>query len=229
MEKTIQDLEKKTAAEKAATYVEDGMVIGLGTGSTISFAIRKLGALAKEGLRFKAVSTSDSTTKLALSLGIELMSIDEAVEIDLTIDGADEVDNNLNGIKGGGGALLFEKIAALSSKKNIWAVDSSKLVETLGKFPLPVEIIPFGYKRTFNKLAEMKLNPELRMNGGEKYFTDSGNYVLDLKMNNRFDTGKLDNDIKLITGVVETGLFIGVADIVIVAKNNEVEILKRKN
>ena len=125
------------------------MTVGLGSGSTVFFAIKKIGELVRAGLNIRAVSTSDATTQLAQSEGIKLISIDDAGEIDITIDGADEADSSFNGIKGGGGALLFEKIVALSSKKNIWIIDSAKLVDRLGKFPLPVEVIPFGYKRVF--------------------------------------------------------------------------------
>ncbi|MDQ3021557.1 MAG: ribose-5-phosphate isomerase RpiA [Bacteroidota bacterium] len=222
-----QDLEKKSAAEKAAEYVKDGMVVGLGSGSTVFFAIKKLGELAKTGLKFKAVSTSDTTTQIAQSAGLNVVSIDEVNEIDLTIDGADEIDKDLNGIKGGGGALLFEKIVALSSKKNIWIVDSSKMVEKLGNFPLPAEVIPFGYKRALRKIEDMNLQPVIRKKENDFYYTDSGNYIFDLKTGRIDNLQKLNDEIKLITGVVETGLFIDIAQIVIVAKNNGIEILNK--
>lgn len=222
-----QITEKKLAAEKATEYVKDGMTVGLGSGSTVYFTIMKLGELAKAGLKFRAVSTSDSTTKLAQSSGINLISIDEANEIDLTIDGADEADKELNGIKGGGGALLFEKIVALSSKKNIWVVDSAKIVDKLGKFPLPVEVIPFGYKKVFNKLESMNLFPVIRKKENEFYFTDSGNYIFDLHTGEINNPQKLNDEIKLLNGVIETGLFINVADTIIIGKNNSVEIINR--
>lgn len=227
MTKTEQDIEKKAAAEKSADYVESGMVIGLGSGSTVYFAIKKLGELAKSGLKFKAVSTSDSTTQLAQSSGINLISIDEISEIDLTIDGADEADRSFNGIKGGGGALLFEKIVALSSKKNIWIVDSGKIVDKLGKFPLPVEVIPFGYKRVFQIFNERKYNPVIRQKGDELYYTDSGNYIIDLHLEEINDSPKINDEIKLINGVLETGLFINIADTIIVGKNGSTEILNK--
>ena len=220
-----QNLEKKIAAEKAIECVENGMVVGLGTGSTVFFALYKLGELKKNGLNFKAVSTSDDTTELAQSMGIKLISIDEVKEIDLTIDGADEADRSFNGIKGGGGAMLFEKIVALSSKVNIWIIDSGKLVDKLGKFPLPVEVIPFGYKRVFEKLKTMNLNPELRKQGNKLFFTDSGNYIIDLHLNEIDDAGKSDKDLKLLTGVVETGLFIDIPDKIIIGRENSTEIL----
>lgn len=223
----IQNAEKKLAAEKATEFVTEGMTVGLGSGSTVLHAIKKLGELARNGLKFKAVSTSDSTTELALSSGISLTSLDETDSIDVTIDGADEADKNFNGIKGGGGALLYEKIVALHSKKNIWIIDSSKLVEKLGKFPLPVEVVPFGYKRVFKIFQEKNYKPSVRMKENEFYFTDSGNYVLDLHLGSIDDASKLNNEIKMINGVIETGLFINIADMMIVGRNNKVEIINK--
>ena len=227
-EKNKQNSEKKLAAEKAVEFVKDGMIVGIGTGSTVFYAIKKLGELVQNGLNISAVSTSDSTTKLAGAEGIRLINLDKAVRPDINIDGADEADRNFNGIKGGGGALLFEKIVALSSAKNIWIIDSSKNVEHLGKFPLPVEVIPFGYKRVLNIFKEMKYYPELRIKNNNPYLTDSGNYILDLHLEKIEDAGILDKEIKLITGVVETGLFINIADVIITGKNNSVEILRKE-
>lgn len=227
MNKEKQNTEKKLAAEKSAEFVKDGMSIGLGSGSTMFFAIKKLGELARSGLQFRAVSTSDTTTKLALSSGIKIISLDEVEQLDLTIDGADEVDYSFNGIKGGGGALLFEKIVALYSKENIWIVDSAKIVKRLGKFPLPVEVVPFGHKRVGRILEEMRLNPVLRKNGADNYLTDSGNFIFDLHLNEINDSVKLDTQLKQINGVIETGLFINIAGMVIVGKDNSTEILKK--
>lgn len=227
MTKAEQDIEKKIAAEKATEFVKSGMVIGLGSGSTVYYAVKKLGKLVKKGLDIIAVSTSDSTTELAQSEGINLFHINKVDKIDLTIDGADEVDRSFNGIKGGGGALLFEKIVALSSERNIWIVDSGKVVDKLGNYPLPVEVIPFGYRRVFKELEAMKLSPVLRMKGHEYYFTDSRNFILDLHTSGTDDLQKLNDEIKLINGVVETGLFINIADTVIVGKNNSVEIINK--
>lgn len=222
-----KNIEKKVAAERAVDFVKDGMTIGLGSGSTVFFAIKKIGELVRTGLNIKAVSTSDGTTQLAQSEGIKLISIDDVEEIDLTIDGADEVDRSFNGIKGGGGALLFEKIVALSSKKNIWIVDSAKLVNKLGKFPLPVEVIPFGYKRVFKIIEEMKLNPVIRKKGNDLYFTDSGNLIFDLHIGEINDPVNMNEELKLINGIVETGLFINIADIVVVGRNNSTEIFNK--
>ena len=222
-----KNIEKKVAAERAVDFVKDDMTIGLGTGSTVFFSIMKIGELVRAGLNIKAVSTSDATKQLSESEGINIISIDDAGEIDLTIDGADEVDRSFNGIKGGGGALLFEKIVALSSKKNIWIVDSAKLVNKLGKFPLPVEVIPFGYKRVFKIIEEMKLRPVIRLKGDDLYFTDSGNLVFDLHIREINDPVKLNEELKLINGIVETGLFINIADIVVVGRNNSTEIFNK--
>ncbi len=219
--------EKKAAAERACEFLKDGMTIGLGSGSTVFFAVKKIGELVRAGLNIRAVSTSDSTTQLAQSEGIKLISIDDAGEIDITIDGADEADSSFNGIKGGGGALLFEKIVALSSKKNIWIVDSAKLVERLGKFPLPVEVIPFGYKRVFKIIGDMKLNPVIRKKNDDLYFTDSGNLIFDLHIGKIDDPVKLNEELKLINGIVETGLFINIADTIVAGRSNSSEIINK--
>jgi len=222
-----QNSEKKIAGERAAEFIENGMTVGLGTGSTVFYAIKKLGQMVREGLKIQAVSTSDATSELSESLNIKIISIEEINKIDITLDGADEVDKNFNGIKGGGGALLFEKIVALISKNNIWIVDSGKLVDKLGRFPLPIEVIPFGYKRVYDLLDLMKLNPVLRKIGEKIYITDSGNYIIDLHLKEINNSVKLNQELKQITGIIETGLFIDIADIVIVGKNNSVEILRK--
>jgi len=224
--KDIQkEAEKKLAAEKAVEFVKDGMTVGLGTGSTVYYAINKIGDLVKDGLKVKAVSSSNASTELAKSLGIEVIPIDDVPLININIDGADEVDSSFNGIKGGGGALLFEKILALNSEKNIWIVDSAKLVNTLGKFPLPVEVIPFGYKRVLEHLKDC--NPELRMKDGNIYKTDSGNYIFDLHLNVIEDPLIMDMELKQVTGIVETGLFIDIADTIIIGKENSTEIINK--
>jgi ribose 5-phosphate isomerase A len=221
--------EKQLAAEKAVQFVEDGMIIGLGTGSTVSFLIKELAEKVKKGLNITAVSTSKSTTQLALSLGIKIFDLDEVSKIDLTIDGADEVDKNLNGIKGGGGALLYEKIVAKNSSRNIWIIDSSKLVEKLGRFPLPVEVVKFGSEKLFKLFTEMEFNPQFRLNAGEKYITDGGNLIIDLNLNVIENAIELDRELKMIIGVVETGLFCELADLVIAGKNNRAEVIKKRD
>jgi len=219
--------EKQLAAEKSIEFIKDGMILGLGTGSTVFFLVNRLAESIKQGLKVKCVSTSNQTSTLAKSLGIEIIDLNEVAYIDLTIDGADEVDKNLNGIKGGGGALLFEKIVAKASMKVIWIVDSSKFVEQLGKFPLPVEVVPFGSNHVFRKFLESGYNPTKRKNGEHNFITDSGNEIIDLQLNKIEDSIKLENEVKLLPGVVEVGLFNNIADIVIIGRENSTEIISR--
>jgi ribose 5-phosphate isomerase A len=221
--------EKQAAAEKAIEFVNDGMIIGLGSGSTATFFIKKLGEQVKRGLKIKGVSTSNATTNLALSLNIPLLSIDEVSEIDLTVDGADEVDVDFNGIKGGGGALLFEKIVASISEKIIWVVDSSKLVKKIGKFPLPVEIVSFGYTHTLKRLKEAGLNPSLRMKEGEISLSDGSNIIVDLSLKKIDNPNELEKKIKTCLGIIESGLFVNVPNKVIVGEDSNVKILENKD
>ena len=220
---------KKIAGEKAVEFIKDNMIVGLGTGSTVYYTIVKLSERIKEGLNIKAVSTSNSTTKLAESLGIPIISLNEVDYVDLTIDGADEVDDLLNGIKGGGGALLYEKLVANSSKKVIWVVDKNKMVKSLGKFHLPIEVVPFAYRQIFNKLKELGLNPVIRKNYNGYYVTDGQHYIIDLFIQKIEDPYELEKNIKMISGVVDTGLFLDIADTVIVGRENTVEIINKYN
>jgi ribose 5-phosphate isomerase A len=219
--------EKKIAAEAAIEFVEGGMIVGLGTGSTVGFFINALVPRLKSGLRITSVSTSQRTSELANSVGIKLTSLNDVPEIDLTIDGADEVDKDLNGIKGGGGALLYEKIVAGYSKKNIWIVDSTKLVEILGKFPLPVEVMKFGSNQLYKKLEKRGYNPKFRMNNEKFFLTDSNNYIIDLHPGRIDQPERIDKELKSFPGVIETGLFINIADVVIVGHGDEHEVLKK--
>jgi ribose 5-phosphate isomerase A len=221
--------EKLIAAKKALEFIKDGITVGLGTGSTVSFLMRELAGEVKAGLKITAVSTSNTTTQLASSLGIKVLDLSDVSIIDLTIDGADEVDENLNGIKGGGGALLYEKIVAKNSKKNIWIVDSSKLVKNLGKFPLPVEVVKFGAEHIFNIFSNMNFNPQFRMKEGKRFVTDGDHFIIDLKLNVIDDAVNLDEKVKKITGVVETGLFCGIADLVIVGNSDGTVSLKKRD
>lgn len=221
-------IEKQMAAEYSVDFIEDGMIIGLGTGSTVAFMIQKLAQRIKEGLNITAVSTSQATTKLASSLGIKITKFSEIDEIDLTIDGADEVDENLNGIKGGGGALLHEKIIASNSKKNVWIVDSTKLVKSLGKALLPVEIVKFGYPQLCIKLENIGIKPTVRMRGNTPFVTDENNYIIDLKVENIVNPAELDSRLKKFAGVVETGLFFGVADTVVAGVGKKIKIFNKK-
>ena len=221
------NLEKLNAGEKAIDFIKDGMLLGLGTGSTVYYTIKKIGELVREGMKLKAVSTSSATSQLASSLGIDILPFNKITKTDLTIDGADEVDPQLNGIKGGGGALLYEKLVAEASDKIIWVVDSGKQVKKLGKFPLPVEVVQFGMDHLLQIFKDRNYNPVLRLKDDRPYITDAGNYIVDLHMNEIDYPEKLNSEIKLLTGVVETGLFLNLADKVIIGSGNTTEIIDR--
>src|SRR5215475_4167949 len=170
---------KKIAAGKAIEYIRNGMTLGLGTGSTAYWAIQGIGEMVKQGLSVRAVATSVQSESLARELAIPIMPFSEVDRLDITIDGADEVDERLNLIKGGGGALLREKIVASATRFYIIIVDASKLVHQLGKFPLPVEVAPFGWELTFRRLRELGGEPRMRMTNGVPFLTDNQHYILD--------------------------------------------------
>jgi ribose 5-phosphate isomerase A len=221
--------EKQIAGEKATDYIKNGMIVGLGTGSTVYFTIQKLGQLVNQGLKIRAIPTSIATRRLARSFGIPLVSANKISRIDVTIDGADEVDPDFRAIKGGGGALLYEKIIASISKKVVWVVDSSKLVPKLGRVPLPVEVIPFAYKHVQKKLEKEGIRVTQRMNRAQKPFvTDEQNYILDLHLGTIDHPLKLATRLREIPGVVEHGLFIGLVHEILVGEKNLCKILKRK-
>ncbi|MEK5438233.1 MULTISPECIES: ribose-5-phosphate isomerase RpiA [Paenibacillus] len=218
---------KQLAAEKAVEYVEDGMKVGLGTGSTAYWAIRKLGERVSEGLKITAVATSRASEEQARELGIPLVAFGDIDSLDLTIDGADELDSSLQLIKGGGGALLREKIVASNSTRMIVIADEGKVVDTLGKFPLPVEIVPFAWEWTVAELAKLGCQPELRRSGEELYKTDNGNYIADCRFEAIEAAPKLALTIQNIPGVVDHGLFIGIAAMAIVGKlDGSIEIIE---
>ncbi|WP_413300855.1 ribose-5-phosphate isomerase RpiA [Bacillus sp. 1P10SD] len=208
-------VDKKIVGEKAAEFVKDGMVVGLGTGSTVFYTIQKLGQLVKEGLSIKGIPTSVQTEELAKELGIPLTSFSEIESIDIAIDGADEVNSELELIKGGGGALLREKIIARAAKIFIVVADSSKMVEKLGAFRLPVEVITFGYEMTEKNIRAIGLVPEIRLNGETPFITDNGNYIFDCQIPEHVQPERLERMLNMIPGVVENGLFVGMTDMVI--------------
>ncbi|CAH1190936.1 Ribose-5-phosphate isomerase A [Paenibacillus auburnensis] len=218
---------KQLAAEKAVEYVQDGMKVGLGTGSTAYWAIRKLGERVQQGLKITAVATSQASEDQARELGIPLVAFGDIDSLDLTIDGADELDGELQLIKGGGGALLREKIVAMGSTRMIVVADESKAVQTLGKFPLPVEIVPFAWEWTVAKLAKLGCKPELRRSGDELYKTDNGNYIADCRFEVIASAPELALSLQGISGVVDHGLFIGIASMAIIGKNDgSIEIIE---
>jgi ribose 5-phosphate isomerase A len=218
--------EKKIAGIKATEYIEDNMILGLGTGSTAYYMIEKVGELVKNGLNIKAVATSQSTTSLASRFNITLVSIDEVEKIDLAIDGVDEIDSQFNAIKGGGGALFREKTVANIADKVIWIMDSSKLVDTLGNLPLPIEILPYGHSHILKKLKSLLLNPVLRMKDGIPFVTDNNNYIVDLHIEKNFDINYVSEKLKGVTGVLEIGLFINNCDRIIVGTSNGVKVIE---
>jgi len=214
-----QDEAKKAVAARAVTLVEDGMRIGLGTGTTSTFFIRALAERVAAGLKIRCVASSDASRQLGLSLGMDVTTLDQMPEIDLYIDGADEVGPGLALIKGGGGALLREKIVASAAKRFVVVVDSSKIVNQLGKFPLPVEVIKMALHLVQPKLEALGLNPSQRQakDGTGPYLTDEGNYILDCACHKIADPAKTAAEIRSIVGVVEHGLFLNMASLALVA------------
>lgn len=227
---------KQQAAERALTLVEDGMTLGLGTGSTAARFVDLVGQKVKAGLRVRCVPTSEATRGQAERLGIPLITLDQQPFVDLTVDGADELDSELRLIKGGGGALLVEKIVATASGRMVVIADASKQVETLGRFPLPVEIVRFGFGATRNMIevlaADAGCRGEIKQrmrSDGQPFVTDSGNFILDCAFGRIDEPEALDEALKLIPGVVENGLFLGIADAAIVAGPDGVAVLERED
>mgnify|MGYP000971515414 FL=1 len=206
---------KEVVGKEAVKYVEDGMIVGLGTGSTVFYFVHALADRVKEGLNIQMVSTSIQTVELAKSLGLNIKELEEIDHIDLAVDGVDEIDKNFNAIKGGGAALFREKIVADIAKEVIWIYDESKDVEKLGKFNLPVEILPFGYSHTVRKLTEAGLNPVIRKKDGEILITDNHNYIADLHLGYGFDIEEVKQKLANIVGVVEHGLFLNMCKLCI--------------
>lgn len=201
--------------ERAAAEISDGDFVGLGTGSTAAAMIDALATRVSEGLSVTGVATSEATKVQCARLGIPLVELDEVELLDLCLDGADEIDPNLDVVKGRGGALLYEKLVALRAKRLIIIASSEKLVETLGtRLPLPVEVVPFGYLHTKSLIADLDLEPVLRLNSDNTpYMTDGGHYIFDCGNHGITNAGLLAIELKAITGVVEHGLFIGMADL----------------
>lgn len=223
---------KRLAAERAMGFVRHGMKLGLGTGSTAGLFVECLAAAVAAGLEIVGVPTSEATRRQAELLGVPLTTLDESPELDLTIDGADEFDPDLRLIKGGGGALLREKIVAASSKRMIVIADRSKKVERLGAFPLPVEVVPFGLASTRLRIGRacqalgLAGSIEPRRRGGEMFISDGGNFILDCAFGPIADVEGLAATLAAMPGVVDHGLFIGLASAVVVAGADGVEILQ---
>lgn len=218
-----QDQAKRAVAQRAAEFVQEGMAVGLGTGSTSRMFIEELGKRVQEGLKIRCVASSDASEALGKSFGMDVLGLADLPELDLYIDGADEVGPHLALIKGGGGALLREKIVASAAKRFIVVVDSTKVVETLGKFPLPVEVIKMALPLVEKKLADLGLNPHLRHHPDFTiYLTDEQNYILDCGCTQIPDPAATAAAIRSIVGVVEHGLFLNMAAVALVAGDNGV-------
>jgi ribose 5-phosphate isomerase A len=216
---------KALAGKRAAELVEDGMRVGLGTGSTATLFIKSLGERVQQGLKIRCVASSEASHNLALSLGMKVTTLSELPELDLYIDGADEVGPRLAMIKGGGGALLREKIIASAAKKFIVVADSTKVVEVLGRFPLPVEVIPMALPLVQRKLEKLGLNPSVRLRYGAEYRTDEENFILDCACGEIPDPEKTAAEIRGIVGVVEHGLFLNMASVALIAGDGGVQEL----
>lgn len=222
-----QDELKAQTGQESVNYIKSGMIVGLGTGSTVRYMVDELGKRVQAGelTGITGVTTSSRTAKQAKNLGITIKDIDDVDHIDLCIDGADEVSDDFQGIKGGGGALLWEKIVANASDKIIWIVDESKLVHQLGKFPLPIEVIPFGAQLVFNRLEKKGYKPSWRMDGSNKFLTDEKNYIIDLHLGKIDHPAQLADELIHMVGVVESGLFLNRVNDVIVGTQNGPKIL----
>lgn len=222
------DSAKILAAHKSLEFIKDGMVVGLGSGSTATHFIQLLGDRVKQGLKIRGIASSKTSEDLAASLTIPIVDFSICPQIDVTIDGADEVAPGLALIKGGGGALLREKIVASASKQFIIVADASKVVPQLGAFPLPVEVIPMAAPLVARKLQDLGINPTVRRtNTGSDYITDEGNLIIDCKCGTIEDPHKLAASIRQIIGVVEHGLFLNMANLALIASDTEVKELTR--
>ncbi|MEQ6389030.1 ribose-5-phosphate isomerase RpiA [Bacillaceae bacterium S4-13-58] len=223
------ELKKKAAGEKAVDYIKDDMTIGLGSGSTVYWMMKKLGQLVEQGLNIKGVPSSVRTEGWAKEFGIPLVYFSEVSRLDLAIDGADEVEPQFNLVKGGGGSLYREKVVDAAADQLIIIVDDSKLVQTLGVYPLPVEVVPFGWEMTARKIEKLGAQLGLRKKEGNIYVSNNGNYILDCKFPSIKAPELLHKELKQMLGVVETGLFVKMTDIVIVGEEQGCKVLTKKN
>ena len=224
----IKDIEKQIAAREAVKFIQDNDIVGLGTGSTAYFAIQEVALLVKSGLKIKGVPTSEHTASLAKSLGIEMLDINEVTAIDITIDGADEFDPELNLIKGGGGALFREKVVASMTKKEIIIADSGKMVEKLGAFKVPVEVLPLALNYVLQQLGKLKGTGTVRMGGDAPFITDNHNLIVDTDFGLITDAAGLSEKLNQVEGVVAHGLFVNLAAMVIMGKGSETVVYTKK-
>lgn len=228
MLETNRDELKKRAAERAVEFVQDGQLLGLGTGSTALFALQALGERVRKGLKITGVATSRHTERIALELGIPLTTLNEVNKLDLAIDGADEIDSNFNMIKGGGGALTREKLVLVAADQRIIIIDEHKMVANLGLgFSVPIEVLPFAWKMTARFLADFDCSPLLRSSQEQIFETDNGNYILDCQFKGIEQVEDTERRIKLLPGVIECGLFVGVCDVAVIGFADRVEVRYR--
>jgi ribose 5-phosphate isomerase A len=220
---------KQLACQRAAQEVQDGMVLGLGTGSTVYYFLHELGRIVREGVHIIGVPTSVQTAQLATQLAIPLTTLDDQPHLDLAVDGADEVDDQLNLVKGAGGALLREKIIAASAARFLVVVDNSKIVTRLGeRYPLPVEVVPFGHTPAIRAMEGLGARVTLRRGtNGQPWLSDNGNYILDCHFGPIADPVALQQELLAIPAVVESGLFLNMTDMVIVGHAEGVRLLSR--
>ncbi|MFA0960595.1 ribose-5-phosphate isomerase RpiA [Roseivirga sp. BDSF3-8] len=224
-----KDTEKEAAATKALDYIKDGYVVGLGSGSTAAIMIRLLGRRVAEGLRITGIPSSAATKELAESHGIKVKNLSEVGHIDVNIDGADAFDEQLRLIKGGGGALLHEKIVASASSRNIIIADSSKFTQYLNQaYRLPIETIPMASDLIAERLEKAEFSPRRRKNGRHSFLTQEGNHIIDLDIGHFRDLDDLDRQLHAIPGVVETGLFLNYTHLVIMGEGSGTRIFERK-
>lgn len=222
------DAEKQEAARASLKYVRDGQIVGLGSGSTATFAIRMMGERVREGMKIRGIPSSVASRDLALELGIPLITFEDAQQIDVTIDGADEFDPALNLIKGGGGAMLREKVVASASRQLVIVTDSSKQVPVLGKFPVPVEVIAFAEPLVAKRISDLGAKVIQRQDkSGKVYVTDEGHHILDCHFGKIPDPASLARTLSEMPGIVEHGLFVGMASTVVMAKAGAVEEFRR--
>ena len=215
----ILETEKRMAAEKAVGFLKSGMTVGCGTGSTVYYAIQIIGEMVRDGLDIKCVPSSINTLVLLRKCNVPTKTINQVERIDITIDGADQVDRNLNLIKGGGGALLREKIIVSISAKVVIIVDSSKIVDILGGIPLPVEVMKICHRNVYRKLKQSSLSPSYRESEGKFFVTDNGNYIIDLHVTKVENPEDLERELNLVPGVIDNGLFVRMTDTVICGNN----------
>lgn len=216
---------KRMAAEKAVTYIRDGQTVGLGTGSTAALAIEALGRMVKEGLRIRGVPTSLASDRQAKRLGIPIVDLNDVDNIDLTIDGADQITPSFEMIKGGGGALTREKLVAHSTKVEVIVIDEGKLVSQLGDgFKLPVEVLSFAWRKALRELADLGCKPTLRLDAQLPFVTDNCNYIIDCDFGVIANAQSLERQIKLLPGIVESGLFVGLAKRMVIGTSKGIEV-----